>query len=143
MLTIDRAMNMRVPASDVIALRYRWLLSDGTPSEMLGEVWAFVIWGPGMADIVAKAGPVDGRFADEDGPYFEMRHEPTVGALLAGKVGLRWKVAEVLPTEGGEPQLDTRYEGLLTVDRSPAAAGVTAPALGEGEILMLIDEEND
>jgi hypothetical protein len=132
-LTIDRAWNMRLAAHDELAVRYRRLLPDGTPSEMQGEVWAFVISGPGVS--VEPAASV--RDKDLEGPYFELRHPADVAPALVGKVGLRWALAEVLP--GG--QLDTRFSGLLTVQRA-APVTITPPAVGEGGIPMIIERES-
>lgn len=134
MLTIDRAWQMLVPATDEIVLRYRRLLPDGTASDMQGEVWAFAIGARGADPVVA----IGTRGADLDGAYFELRHDAGTGPALAGQLGLRWSLAEVLP--GG--LLDTRYEGPVTV-RAGLAIDVTPPAIGDGETLMIVDEETD
>lgn len=131
-LTIDRAWNMRAPAQDELALRYRRLLPDGTPSEMQGEVWAFAIMGPGIN--IAPAQSV--RLVDIEGPYFEMRHPATVGPLIAGKVGLKWALAEVLP--GGT--LDTRFDGILSVEAA-GTTGITPPLAGAGAVPMIVEQE--
>ena len=73
--------------------------------------------------------------------YVEMAHDPAVGPSLVGLVAPFWKVGEVLPTGQVDNLLD--YAPRITVRRAPGMEGVTAPAVGEGEILMLVFTEGE
>ena len=142
-LMIDDAGNMKVPARDPVGVRYRRLLPDGTPGQMLGEVYAFTIWGHDVGkalgfDIDEVTAP-SVRAADLDGPYFEMLHAPGVGPALAGMVGLQAKVVEI--DENG--QEDTRYVGHLYIEPSAGAGAVEPPTFGEPELPMIEHEETD
>lgn len=145
MLNIDRRYNLTCDALDQIVLRMRWEFADGTPREIPGDATAFgfQIYGNGVPE-GQKTAPgtygetlIDGVIA----PYVEMAHEPALGAALAGLPALFWKIGEVLPNGQVDNLLD--YAPRITVRRAPNMAGVTTPATGEGEILMLVFTESE
>ena len=118
-------------------IRYRILLPDGSVRFHNWEVFAWTVWAPDVPAV--SGGSVWVPDVDELGGAHEMRLASGTFDALAGKDGALWKLVEVLP--GGIE--DPRYKGPLKVLRSPAVTGVAPPEEGEGEILMLFDEEND
>lgn len=131
-------------ALDELALGYRWLLSNGMASDMVGERYAFIITGPGIA---AKLGlEVDFAIAlsepeqDEDGVYHAMRMPAATAPLLAGMVGLRWQIAEVLENGAYRPRLSGELKlGSITGYNPPPET----PVFSDSGILIIEDDESD
>jgi hypothetical protein len=134
---IDRNLDMRIPGSDPLALRYRCQLADGTTRELLGEVYAFTIYRP---DGTTETGwSVASTIAqDLDGDFADMALAPGLSATLAGMVGLKWELAEVL-RDGARQR---RQGGALYVSRSAAAIAGTAPPLAQADIDWIIERDD-
>ena len=145
MLNIDRRYNLTCDALDQIVLRMRWEFADGTPRQVPGapEAFGFQIYGPGVpgGQITARGTHGETLIDGVTAQYVEMAHDPAVGPSLVGLVAPFWKVGEVLPTGQVDNLLD--YAPRITVRRAPGMEGVTAPAVGEGEILMLVFTEGE
>lgn len=145
MLNIDRRYNLTCDALDQIVLRMRWEMADGTPREIPGDATAFgfQIYGNGVPEGQQTAPGTYGETLIDGvvAPYVEMAHDAGLGADLAGLPALFWKIGEVLPNGQVDNLLD--YAPRITVRRAPVMAGVSAPLVGAGEILMLVFTESE
>ena len=143
MLNLDRRYNLTCDALDQIVLRMRWEMADGTPREIPGdaEAFGFQIYGSGVpgGQITARGTLGETLIDGVTTQYVEMAHDPAVGPSLAGLAAPFWKVGEVLPNGQVDNLLD--YAPRITVRGAPGMSGVPAPAVGEGEILMLVFTE--
>lgn len=135
---IDRNFDMRMAGGDPLALRYRRQLADGTTRELLGEVYAFTIYlSDGTTQPTWSAASTIER--DLDGDYADMALPAALSATLAGLVGLRWELAEVL--SGGGRQ--RRQGGELLVSRSASTIAGTAPPLAQADIDWIIERDDN
>ncbi|MES3154467.1 hypothetical protein [Sphingomonas faeni] len=134
---IDRNFDMRVAGGDPLALRYRRQLADGTTRALLGEVYAFTIYRP---DGSTEAGwsAASAIEQDLDGDFADMALPAPLSAALAGVVGLKWELAEVL-LDGGRQR---RQGGALYVSRSAATTAGTAPPLAQADIDWIIERDD-
>ncbi len=134
---IDRAFGMRIAGGDPLALRYRRQLANGTTRELLGEVYAFTIYRP---DGSTEAGwsVASTIKQDIDGDFADMALAPALSASLAGVVGLKWELAEVL-REGGRQR---RQGGTLSISRSATTTAGTAPPLAQADIDWIIERDD-
>lgn len=137
MLIGNRSREITSTEREDEVIRYRILLPDGSVRWHNWEVFAWTVWAANVPEVSAGSVWIDD--VDEEGGAHEMRLPRGTLAALAGNPSARWKLCEILP--GGVE--DERDSGLLTITRSPAVTGVTPPDQGEGEIMMLLDEEND
>ncbi|MES3152946.1 hypothetical protein [Sphingomonas faeni] len=134
---IDRNFDMRVAGGDPLALRYRRQLADGTTRELLGEVYAFTIYRPdGSTEPGWSAASTIEQ--DLDGDFADMALPAALSAALAGVVGLKWELAEVL-LDGGRQR---RQGGALYVSRSAATTAGTAPPLAQADIDWIIERDD-
>ncbi|OWK29218.1 hypothetical protein [Sphingomonas dokdonensis] len=131
-------------ALDELAVGYRWLLPDGSASDMLGESYAFIITGPGIGTRLGL--PVDfaialsEREADRDGVYHAMRLPANTAPQLAGMVGLRWQVAEVLANGAYKPHVGGELKiGSVTGYNPPAET----PVFTDGGLLIIEHDESE
>ncbi len=137
---IDRNFDMRVAGGDPLALRYRRQLANGTTRELLGEVYAFTIYRP---DGSTEAGwsVASTIEQDLDGDFAAMVLPPPLSATLAGVVGLKWELAEILPGEGHPRQ--RKQGGALFVSRSAASVAGTASPLAEPDTDWIIERDDE
>ncbi|WP_380787227.1 hypothetical protein [Sphingomonas sp. R86521] len=135
---IDRNLDMRIAGGDPLALRYRRQLADGTTRELLGEVYAFTIYRAdgSTADGWSAASTIE---RDLDGDYADMALAPTLSVALAGTVGLKWALDEVLPDGGRQ----ARQGGALYVSRSPTTIAGTASPLARADIDWIIERDDE
>ncbi len=134
---IDRNFDMRVAGGDPLALRYRRQLADGTTRELLGEVYAFTAYRPdGSTESGWSVASTIER--DLDGDFADMALPAPLSAELAGVVGLKWELAEVL-LDGGRQR---RQGGALYVSRSAAMTAGTAPPLAQADIDWIIERDD-
>ncbi len=75
---------------------------------------------------------------DLDGDFADMALAPGLSASLAGIVGLKWELDEVLP-DGGRQR---RQGGALYVSRSAASIAGNAPLLAQADIDWIIERDD-
>lgn len=137
---IDRDMTMRLRAHEPIALQYRRALADGTTRELLGEVYALTIYAADGTTIEGVGGPMSAASTirqDMDGDYAEMILPPGSAALLVGRIGLMWELAELLP----DSERDPRHSGRIIVEPAASTVTGTASLIARGDSTMIIERD--
>ena len=141
---IDRNLDMRIAGGDPIALCYRRQLADGATRELTGEVYAVTIY---RADGSTEPGwsAASTIEQDVDGDFASMALTSGLSASLAGVVGLRWELAEILPgaAPGSDQPRQRKQGGALFVSRSAASVAGTASPFAEPDTDWIIERDDE
>lgn len=131
---IDRNLDLYVVAGEPVRVRYRRQLADGATRELVGEVYAFTIYAADGTTVSSVASAIG---QDADGDYADMTHPATLSVECAGRIGLRWELAEVLPV--GRQR---RFAGRFSVARGPGSVAGSASPYAVPDIDWIIERDS-